>query len=58
MGIDSLVVIEIRSWWCQTLGVEVSVMEFMNAGNIEGLAHVALKGLKAKLQPQQRDSMS
>ncbi|GLI78240.1 putative secondary metabolism biosynthetic enzyme [Penicillium ochrochloron] len=57
MGIDSLLVIEIRSWWCQTLGVEVSVMEFMNAGNIEGLAHVALKGLKAKLQPQQTVSM-
>ncbi|KAE8333350.1 fatty acid synthase S-acetyltransferase [Aspergillus sergii] len=50
MGIDSLVVIEIRNWWCQTLGLEISVMEFMNAGNIDGLAHIALKGLKAKFQ--------
>lgn len=52
MGIDSLVVIEIRNWWCQTLGLEISVMEFMNAGNIDGLAHVALEGLKTKLQPK------
>lgn len=36
MGIDSLVVIEIRNWWTQTLGLEISMMEFMNAGNIEG----------------------
>jgi acyl carrier protein len=58
MGIDSLVVIEIRSWWTQTLGLEISVMEFMNAGNIEGLARVALKGLKAKLQLKQTEPMS
>ncbi|KAJ5645285.1 hypothetical protein N7507_011296 [Penicillium longicatenatum] len=50
MGIDSLVVIEIRNWWCQTLGLEISVMEFLNAGNIDGLAHIALKGFKAKFQ--------
>ncbi|KAE8141770.1 polyketide synthase [Aspergillus pseudotamarii] len=55
MGIDSLVVIEIRNWWCQTLELEISVMEFMNAGNIDGLAHIALKGLKAKFQPKHSD---
>ncbi|KNG83443.1 hypothetical protein ANOM_008035 [Aspergillus nomiae NRRL 13137] len=57
MGIDSLVVIEIRNWWCQTLGLEISVMEFMNAGNIDGLAHVALEGLKAKFQSKHTDMM-
>lgn len=57
MGIDSLVVIEIRNWWTQTLGLEISMMEFMNAGNIEGLAHVALKDLKAKFQPKQTQTM-
>lgn len=57
MGIDSLVVIEIRNWWCQTLGLEISVMEFMNAGNIDGLAHVALNGLKAKFHTTNTDLM-
>jgi aryl carrier-like protein len=47
MGIDSLVVIEIRNWWRQTLGLDISVMEFMNAGNIDGLTQVALAGSKS-----------
>lgn len=57
MGVDSLVVIEIRNWWCQTLALEISVMEFTNAGDIDGLAHIALAGLKAKFQAKDMDSV-
>ncbi|GFF81102.1 polyketide synthase, putative [Aspergillus udagawae] len=31
-GVDSLVAIEVRNWWKQNLGVEVSVLELMNGG--------------------------
>ena len=48
MGVDSLVSIEIRNWWRRTLGLEISVLEIMNAGSVERLGSVAVEGLKAK----------
>jgi hypothetical protein len=54
LGIDSLVVIEIRNWWCQRFGLEIGVLEFMNAGNIAQLVRVALNGLKVKYTPRTR----
>ncbi|KAL8694269.1 MAG: hypothetical protein Q9218_001037 [Villophora microphyllina] len=35
LGVDSLVAIEIRNWWRQSLGLEISVLEIMNCGSIE-----------------------
>ncbi|KAL6825085.1 putative polyketide synthase [Trichoderma camerunense] len=46
LGIDSLVAIEIRNWWRRTLGVNVSMLEFMGAGSIENLGKLAAKGIK------------
>ncbi|PTB51813.1 hypothetical protein M431DRAFT_19014 [Trichoderma harzianum CBS 226.95] len=46
LGVDSLVAIEIRNWWRRTLGVNVSVLEFMGAGSIENLGKLAAKGIK------------
>lgn len=48
MGMDSLVIIEIRNWWCQTFELEISVMEFMNGRTIERLANLAVNGLRGK----------
>ncbi|KFZ19929.1 hypothetical protein V501_00401 [Pseudogymnoascus sp. VKM F-4519 (FW-2642)] len=37
IGVDSLVSIEIRNWWRRTLGMDIMVLEVLNAGTIEGL---------------------
>jgi len=47
-GVDSLVAIEVRNWWRQSLGIEVSVLELMNGGSIEALGEMAAKRLKDK----------
>ncbi|KAL8836758.1 MAG: hypothetical protein Q9170_002787 [Blastenia crenularia] len=48
LGIDSLVAIEIRNWWRQGLGLEISVLEIMNAGSIEQLGKNAADSLQRK----------
>ena len=48
VGVDSLVAIEVRNWWKQTLGVNISILELMNGGSIEQLGEMALKRLKEK----------
>ena len=48
MGVDSLVAIEVRNWWKQNLGIDVSVLELMGAGSVEQLGGLAAKRLKEK----------
>ncbi|KAH8433977.1 Mycolipanoate synthase [Aspergillus melleus] len=48
VGVDSLVAIEVRNWWRQNLGVDVSVLELMNGGTIEALGGLAAKRLQQK----------
>lgn len=48
-GVDSLVAIELRNWWKQNLGAEVSVLELMNGGSIQRLGDLASKRLKERL---------
>ena len=48
MGIDSLLAIEIRNWWRQTLGVEVTTLEILGSENVYGLGKIAVEGLTAK----------
>ena len=50
LGVDSLVAIEIRNWWRQSLGLEISVLEVVNAESIERLGKTALEGLQCKYQ--------
>lgn len=47
-GVDSLVAIEIRNWWKQNLGTDVSVLELLGGGSIEQLGVMAGARLKAK----------
>ena len=48
MGIDSLLAIEVRNWWRQTLGLEVTTLEILGADNVTGLGKMAIEGLKTK----------
>lgn len=47
MGADSLVAIEIRNWWKQTFGTEISILELNSAGQtLESLGQLATERLK------------
>lgn len=48
VGVDSLVAIEIRTWWKQNLGTEVSVLELLGGGSVEQLGTTAIERLKLK----------
>lgn len=59
VGMDSLVAIEIRNWWRQSLGLEISVLEIMAAESIVQLGRNALGGLRSKYQvPEERKEES
>jgi len=49
IGLDSLMSIELRRWWKQAFGLQISVLEIMAAGTIEELGRVAASGLRKKL---------
>lgn len=48
VGVDSLIAIEIRNWWRQSLGTEVTVLEMLNGGSIRQLGELAAQRLKEK----------
>jgi NADPH:quinone reductase-like Zn-dependent oxidoreductase/acyl carrier protein len=53
MGADSLVAIEIKNWWKQTFGVEVSALELADPSNtMEALGMLAVNRLKEKYSSQ------
>ncbi|KAL8883408.1 MAG: hypothetical protein Q9192_007184 [Flavoplaca navasiana] len=56
LGVDSLVAAEIRNWWRQGLGLEICILEIMNAESIEQLGKVALEGLKLRYQAPKDES--
>ena len=49
LGVDSLMAIELRRWWKQVFGLEMSVLEIMGSGTILELGKVAAQRLKLKL---------
>ncbi|KAH8592110.1 putative polyketide synthase [Bisporella sp. PMI_857] len=49
IGVDSLVAIELRSWWKQNLGIETSTLELMGGGSIQQLGGLAAGRLKDKV---------
>lgn len=50
MGMDSLMAIELRRWWKQAFGLDISVLEIMGSGTLEELGKVAGQGLKANFE--------
>ncbi|KFZ17687.1 hypothetical protein V501_01603 [Pseudogymnoascus sp. VKM F-4519 (FW-2642)] len=57
LGVDSLITIEIRNWWRRNLGIEISVLEILDAGTIEALGEFAIQRLRAKVQDKDRKRM-
>ncbi|EQB57236.1 KR domain-containing protein [Colletotrichum gloeosporioides Cg-14] len=45
-GLDSLVAVEMRSWWKGVFGFDVSVLEMLGMGSLLALGERAAKGLK------------
>ena len=50
IGVDSLIAIQLRRWWKQAFGLEISVLEIMGLGIIRELGKVAAQRLKVKLK--------
>ena len=48
LGMDSLVGIELRSWWKSVFGFDISVLEMLGMGTLEALGEHAAKGLLQK----------
>jgi acyl carrier protein len=50
LGLDSLVAIELRAWWKQTFGFEISVLEMLGMGSVLAMGEAAVQGLLDKHQ--------
>lgn len=49
IGLDSLMAIELRRWWKQAFGLEISVLEILAIGTLGSLGEAAAAGLQARL---------
>ncbi|KAJ0124602.1 polyketide synthase [Diaporthe amygdali] len=45
LGMDSLVGVEMRSWWRQAFGFDITVLELLGSGNLDALGSHAAEGL-------------
>lgn len=50
LGLDSLVGIELRSWWKQALGFDINLLEMLGMGTLEALGQHAAEGLLQAIQ--------
>ncbi|RAH63166.1 fatty acid synthase S-acetyltransferase [Aspergillus piperis CBS 112811] len=48
LGLDSLVSVEIRRWWRQNLGLEISVLQITSLGSVQQLGVLAIESLREK----------
>jgi hypothetical protein len=49
---DSLVGVEMRSWWRQAFGFDISVLELLGMGNLDGLGKHAAEGFLKTLSEE------
>lgn len=45
LGMDSLVGVEMRSWWRHAFGFDISILELLGMGNLDGLGKHAADGM-------------
>lgn len=45
LGMDSLVGVEMRGWWRQVFGFDITLLELLGMGTLEGLGKYAAEGL-------------
>ncbi|KAF2651813.1 hypothetical protein K491DRAFT_606158 [Lophiostoma macrostomum CBS 122681] len=50
LGMDSLVGIELRSWWNMVFGFDISVLEMLGMGSLEALGEHAAKGILGRIK--------
>ncbi|KAF4981694.1 hypothetical protein FZEAL_2581 [Fusarium zealandicum] len=53
LGMDSLVAIELRTWWRQTFGFDISVLEIMGMASLDALGSHAANGMLKALEDGQ-----
>jgi NAD(P)-dependent dehydrogenase (short-subunit alcohol dehydrogenase family)/aryl carrier-like protein len=53
VGLDSLVAIEMRAWWRQAFGFDISVLEMLGMGSIAALGKHAADGLMVKFEEEE-----
>ncbi|KAF7563661.1 hypothetical protein G7046_g476 [Stylonectria norvegica] len=47
LGLDSMVAVEMRAWWKQMFGLDISTLEMLSKGTLEALGKHAAEGLLA-----------
>jgi acyl carrier protein len=58
VGVDSLVSIELRNWFQREMGIDISVLEILNAASLEDLGNMAAKKLMANFGGATHDGES
>lgn len=56
LGMDSLVGIELRTWWKQAFGFNISVLEMLGMGTLEALGQHAVEGLIKAILAERGDT--
>lgn len=46
LGLDSMVAVEMRAWWKQMFGLDLSVLEMLSMGTLEALGKQAARGMQ------------
>lgn len=49
LGLDSLMAVELRRWWKQALGVQISQLEIMATGSLMESEKIAAETLQGKI---------
>lgn len=55
IGFDSLVAVEMRSWWKSSFGTDISVLEMLGVGSLKALGQKAVDGLKERFGEAEKE---
>lgn len=58
LGVDSLVAVEIRSWFLKEIETEIPVFKVLSGGSVTQLLEYAIENMPAKLTPKQNSEAS
>ena len=54
IGLDSLVAIEMRRWWKQIFGLDITILEIISSGTLEELGKKAAEGFRRRLTSEDK----